>query len=102
MKKMSMKIKRALLSVSDKDQLIVLAKKLTDLNVELISTGGTKKYLEENGFPVTSVESLTGNPEAFGGRMKSISFQITSSLLFRRGHEQDEIHAKELNIEIPD
>ena len=99
MKKMSMKIKRALLSVSDKDQLIVLAKKLTDFNVELISTGGTKKYLEENGFRVTSVESLTGNPEAFGGRMKSISFQITSSLLFRRGHEQDEIHAKELNIE---
>ena len=99
MKKNNRKIKRALLSVSDKDQLLVLASRLKEFNVELISTGGTKKFLEDNGFQVTSVESLTGNPEAFGGRMKSISFQISSSLLFRRGHEEDEIHAKELKIE---
>lgn len=91
-------IKRALISVSDKNGIDKIAKFLFEYKVELISTGGTKKYLEELGLPVTSVESLTGNPEAFGGRMKSISFQISSGLLFRRYHDQDLQESKELNI----
>ncbi|MCM2352327.1 MAG: bifunctional phosphoribosylaminoimidazolecarboxamide formyltransferase/IMP cyclohydrolase [Pseudobdellovibrio sp.] len=91
-------IKRALISVSDKTGIDKIAKFLFEYKVELISTGGTKKYLEELGLPVTSVESLTGNPEAFGGRMKSISFQISSGLLFRRYHEQDQKELKDLNI----
>lgn len=91
-------IKNALLSVTDKSHLIPLAQKLHDQGVRLISTGGTFKALAAAGLPVTPVEELTGNPEAFGGRMKSISFQIASGLLFRRGHAQDEIEANKLNI----
>lgn len=97
-----LKIKRALISVTDKTDLIPLAKKLVEFGVELISTGGTRKHLEENGFTVTSVESMTKNPESFGGRMKSISFQISSALLFRRHHDGDLQHAAELNIEAID
>lgn len=98
MKQENLGIKRALISVSDKTGIDKIAKFLFEYKVELISTGGTKKYLEELGLPVTSVESLTGNPEAFGGRMKSISFQISSGLLFRRYHEQDQKESKDLNI----
>lgn len=98
MKQENLGIKRALISVSDKTGVDKIAKFLCEYKVELISTGGTKKYLEELGLPVTSVESLTGNPEAFGGRMKSISFQVSSGLLFRRYHEQDQKESTELNI----
>jgi phosphoribosylaminoimidazolecarboxamide formyltransferase/IMP cyclohydrolase len=98
MKTTSRKLERALISVSDKTGLDSLVKKLQEFNVEIISTGGTKKYLEELGVKVTSIESVTGNPEAFGGRMKSISFQVSSALLFRRHHEQDLKEATTLNI----
>lgn len=98
MNKSNLKIRRALLSVSDKTNITNLAKALIENNVEIISTGGTKKILEEAGIKVTPIETVTGNPEAFGGRMKTISFQIGSSLLYRRGHEEDEQTAKELEI----
>lgn len=93
------KIKKALISVTNKDGLDNLAKLLHESGVEIVSTGGTKIFLEALNIPVTSVEKITGNPEAFGGRMKSISFQIGSALLFRRNNELDNIHAKELGIE---
>lgn len=92
-------IKRALLSVSEKSGIVELAKKLRQFGVEIISSGGTRKVLEEAGLPVTPIEKVTGNPEAFGGRMKTLSFQVSSALLFRRGHEQDEKTARELGIE---
>jgi len=95
----NIQIKRALISVTDKTQLDMVAKILHSHKVEMISTGGTQSYLESLGYKVTTISSLTGNPEAFGGRMKSISFPVTSSLLFRRHHEKDLIEAKELNIE---
>lgn len=94
----SIQIKRALLSVSDKTEIIPLASELTAAGVEIISTGGTKKALEQAGIAVTSIESVTGNPEAFGGRMKTISFQVESALLYRRGHSEDERDAEQLNI----
>lgn len=90
--------KRALISVSDKSNLDNLVPFLKKHNVEVISTGGTVEYLKNLGINVTSIQSVTGNPEAFGGRMKSISFQVSSALLFRRNHEQDLREAKELNI----
>jgi phosphoribosylaminoimidazolecarboxamide formyltransferase/IMP cyclohydrolase len=92
-------IKRALLSVSDKESIIPLAQFLKKRNVEIISTGGTKKVLNENGIATTSIEEITGSPEAFGGRMKSISFQIGSSLLYRRKNSDDIADAKKLNIQ---
>src|SRR5688572_29578024 len=83
------KIKRALVSVSDKSSLEVLAKTLQDHGVEIVSTGGTLHYLQQYNIPVTPIEKITGNPEAFQGRMKTISFQIGSALLFRRDNEKD-------------
>jgi len=93
------KIKRALISVSDKTNLQSVAKALSDNGVEIISSGGTGKFLSENGIKWTPVENITGNPEAFDGRMKTLSFQISSSLLFRRDSESDLIEAKKLGIE---
>lgn len=91
-------IRRALLSVSDKTGLISLAKSLAQKNVELIASGGTAKALLDAGFKVTPVEQLTGNGEAFQGRMKTISFEIASSLLYRREDPQDIQQAQNLNI----
>jgi phosphoribosylaminoimidazolecarboxamide formyltransferase / IMP cyclohydrolase len=93
------KIKRALLSVSDKSHLRPLAMALHEGGVEIISTGGTAKFIEDLNIPVTSVESLTSFAEAFGGRMKTISFQILSSILFRRNNDSDIEEAKNLSIE---
>jgi len=90
------KIKRALISVTDKSKLASLAEILADYDCEIISTGGTKKYLQEKGFNVTGITKETGNPEAFAGRMKTISFNIGAALLFKRDEQKDE--AKRLGI----
>jgi len=92
-------IKRALVSVSDKTGIVEFCKFLHSKNVEIISTGGTAKTLQENGIPYRKIETVTGNPEAFGGRMKTISFQVGSALLFRRDNSQDQEEAKKLGIE---
>lgn len=90
------KIKRALISVSDKTGIIDFAAALEREKCEIISTGGTKKVLENAGITVTDISAVTGSPEAFGGRMKTISFQIGSALLYDR--EKDAKEASELNI----
>jgi len=92
------KISRALVSVSNKKGIVELCQALTQAGVEVISSGGTRKVLTAAGIVVTPIEEVTGNPEAFGGRMKTLSFQISSSLLFRRGHSDDEVQAKSLGI----
>jgi phosphoribosylaminoimidazolecarboxamide formyltransferase/IMP cyclohydrolase len=94
---MSVKIRRALLSVTDKTGVVELGRALREQGCELISTGGTRRALEEAGLAVTEIGKVTGNPEAFGGRMKTISFQIESALLFDR--ERDAEEAKRLGIE---
>ncbi len=98
MKNENISIKRALISVTNKIGLDQLVTSLYQNGVEIISTGGTKAYIEKLGVPVINIEDVTGNPEAFGGRMKSISFQITSGLLFRRYHEEDLVEASKLDI----
>lgn len=100
--KMLVKIKRALISVSDKAYLDVLAKSLSERGVEIISSGGTRNYIMGLGIDVTPIEKVTGNPEAFGGRMKTLSFQVSSSLLFRRNNDSDIKQAKELGIDAID
>ena len=87
---MTVPIRRALLSVSDKSDLLPLARTLHQLGCELISTGGTRHALEEAGLPVIEISQVTGNPEAFGGRMKTISFAIESALLFDRERDGEE------------
>lgn len=89
-------LRRALLSVSDKTGVVELARSLAGVGCELIATGGTRAHLLEAGFAVTDVSSLTGDPEAFGGRMKTISFAVESALLFHR--ERDAQEAMSLGI----
>ncbi len=91
-------IKRALISVSDKTGLADLGKVLAAKGVEIISSGGTGKFLQENGIAFTPIEKVTGNPEAFGGRMKTLSFQVGSALLFRRDDKGDVAQAQTLGI----
>jgi len=91
------KIRRALISVSDKTGIEKLAKVLQKFDCEIISTGGTEKVLDSAGLTITDISSVTKNPEAFGGRMKTISFNIESALLFDR--ERDKLEADNLNID---
>ncbi|MDR3665748.1 MAG: bifunctional phosphoribosylaminoimidazolecarboxamide formyltransferase/IMP cyclohydrolase [Ignavibacteriaceae bacterium] len=92
-----MKIKRALISVTDKTGLLPLAQLLEKSGCEIISSGGTAKFLQEHNIAVTEISKITGNPEAFSGRMKTISFQVESAILFDR--ERDKIEAEALDIE---
>lgn len=94
----TIKIKRALLSVADKKDLDILALHLHRMGVEIISTGGTKKYLEKLNIPTISIEKITGNRELFSGRMKTLSFEISAALLYRRENEEDEREALHLHI----
>jgi phosphoribosylaminoimidazolecarboxamide formyltransferase/IMP cyclohydrolase len=92
------KIQTALISVSDKTNLEPLARALHHKGVKLISTGGTGKMLTTWGIPFQEISEFTGHPEAFQGRMKTISFAFASALLFRRGNPQDELEAAQLKI----
>ncbi|MCL5433040.1 MAG: bifunctional phosphoribosylaminoimidazolecarboxamide formyltransferase/IMP cyclohydrolase [Patescibacteria group bacterium] len=90
--------KYALLSVYDKTGIVEFAKVLSSLSYDIISTGGTAKILSENGINVTPIQQITGNPESFDGRMKTISFQVESGILFDRKNSLHVKQAKELKI----
>jgi len=79
-----LKVKRALISVSDKKGILALAKGLQALNVEIISTGGTARQLKESGIPVIEVSDYTGFPEMLDGRVKTLHPRIHGGLLARR------------------
>lgn len=87
---MNWKVRRALFSLSDRTGMEELARTLHEFGCELIATGGTGKDLRAAGLPVTDIADVTGNPEAFGGRMKTISFEFESSLLFDRERDAEE------------
>ncbi|MEE8482892.1 MAG: bifunctional phosphoribosylaminoimidazolecarboxamide formyltransferase/IMP cyclohydrolase, partial [Acidiferrobacterales bacterium] len=78
-------IKRALISVSDKTDIIDFAKSLDTFGIEILSTGGTAKLLSENGISVTEVSDYTGFPEMMDGRVKTLHPKIHGGLLGRRG-----------------
>ncbi len=90
--------KYALLSVFDKTGIVVLAKNLISLNYKIISTGGTSKILTENKIPIIPIQKITGNPESFDGRMKTISFHVESGILFDRKNKKHIEEAKKLKI----
>lgn len=92
------KILRAAVSVSNKKGVVELVKFLQFLKIEIISTGGTGKTLRDAGISYATVESITGNPEAFGGRMKTISFPFASALLYRRNNPEDCEQAEALGV----
>jgi len=74
-------IRRALLSVTDKSGLIGFAEFLHRGGVELVSTGGTRKTLQDAGLPVTSVSRVTGFPEILDGRVKTLHPHIHAGIL---------------------
>lgn len=92
-------IRRALLSVTDKAGLVELAQALVSAGAELVASGGTREVLEKAGMKVRPVETLSGAPEAFAGRMKTLSFPICSGILYRRGDTADEKDRENLKIE---
>jgi phosphoribosylaminoimidazolecarboxamide formyltransferase/IMP cyclohydrolase len=83
-------IRAALLSVYHKDRLAPLVATLRRLGVQLYSTGGTQQFLEEQGAAVTAVEDLTGFPEVFGGRVKTLHPKVFGGILHRR-HEPGDL-----------
>lgn len=83
------KIRKALISVYDKTNILEIANQLVNLGVEILSTGGTQTYLESHNISVTPVESVTGYPSIFGGRVKTLHPKIMGGILFRREEEGD-------------
>ncbi len=91
-------VKRALISVFDKTGISELGQTLHRHGVELISTGGTSRKLKEAGLPVTDVDELTGFPECFDGRVKTLHPLIHGGLLARRSLEEDRADMERLGI----
>ena len=83
------RIRRALISVSDKDGVEEFARALHGLGVELVSTGGTARLLAGAGVPVTEVSALTGFPEIMAGRVKTLHPVVHGGLLGRRGVDDE-------------
>src|SRR5437899_69333 len=96
------KIHRALLSVSDKSGLIVLARALVDLKVELISTGGTRQALSEAGLPVKDISDVTGFPEILDGRVKTLHPRVHGGILAIRDNPQHQATVQKQGIELID
>ncbi|PLT33298.1 bifunctional phosphoribosylaminoimidazolecarboxamide formyltransferase/IMP cyclohydrolase [Bacillus sp. V5-8f] len=90
--------KRALLSVSDKTGIIEFAKGLKEAGFEIISTGGTKKALTENGIEVTGISEVTGFPEILDGRVKTLHPNVHGALLARHGDPEHQRQLQEHQI----
>jgi phosphoribosylaminoimidazolecarboxamide formyltransferase/IMP cyclohydrolase len=81
--------KTALISVFHKDGLLPIIKKLNQLNVTIYSTGGTEKFIQEQGIEVVPVENLTSYPSILGGRVKTLHPKVFGGILARRDFESD-------------
>ena len=88
-----MKIKRALISVSDKTGVVEFARQLHEAGVEIVSTGGTMKAIREAGIPVTYVSDVTGFPESMDGRVKTLNPYIHGGILAVRDNPE---HVREM------
>ncbi len=94
--------RRALISVSDKTNIVEFAKGLEKHGFEIISTGGTFTYLKNNGVACISIEDVTHFPEILEGRVKTLHPKIHGGLLSKRGNELHNKHVAENNIEYID
>ncbi len=83
-----MKIKRALISVSDKAGVVDFARKLHEAGVEIVSTGGTMKAIKDAGIPVLYVSDVTGFPEIMDGRVKTLNPYIHGGILAVRDNPE--------------
>ena len=91
-------IKRALISVSDKNGIVDFAKELVSMGVELISTGGTYKLLKDNGLKVKEVSEVTGYPEMLDGRVKTLHPIVHAGILARRDLKEHMDKIKSMGI----
>ena len=96
---MDVKIKRALISVSDKEAIVEFAKSLCDMGVKIISTGGTAKKLSDAGLDVIGIEEVTGFPEMMNGRVKTLHPKIHGGLLGLRDNAEHTAAMTEHSIE---
>jgi phosphoribosylaminoimidazolecarboxamide formyltransferase/IMP cyclohydrolase len=90
--------KLALISVSDKSNLTKLSKGLADNDYEIIATGNTASKIREVGIKVTEISDITGFPELFNGRVKTLHPKILGGILFRRENDSDKNEAEQNNI----
>jgi phosphoribosylaminoimidazolecarboxamide formyltransferase/IMP cyclohydrolase len=86
---MNVRIRTALISVYSKDRVDEIARLLNNLGIKILSTGGTYDYLQKQGLDVTSVESVTGYPSIFGGRVKTLHPKVLGGILYRREDPRD-------------
>ncbi len=96
---MSQNVRTALISVSDKEGVVDLAKGLIEVGFRLISSGGTFKHLTENGIKCEKVEDVTGFPEILGGRVKTLHPNVCGGILARRHLENDRKDMKDHHID---
>ena len=93
-------VKRALVSVSDKSGIVDFCKGLSELGIEILSTGGTAKLLTEHKIEVVQVSDYTNFPEMMDGRVKTLHPKIHGALLGRRGVDDEVMSAVSLNFEL--
>ncbi|MFH1521180.1 MAG: bifunctional phosphoribosylaminoimidazolecarboxamide formyltransferase/IMP cyclohydrolase [Candidatus Micrarchaeota archaeon] len=97
-----MKVKRALISVYEKEGLVDFARALEQLGVEIISSGGTAKTLSENNIKVKELSNFTGFPEMMDGRVKTLHPKIHGAILADRTNKKHMQEAKKFNIQLID
>lgn len=90
--------KLAVISVSDKTNIVEFAQSLVSLGYQIIATGNTAKMLSQSKIEVAEISSLTGFPEVFDGRVKTLHPKIFGGILFRRDNEEDKKEAEENGI----
>ena len=95
-------IKTAFISVFYKDGLEPIVKKLHQLDIQIISTGGTSDFIEKLKIPVIQAETLTGYPSILGGRVKTLHPKIFGGILARRDEESDMVQVKEYDFQLID
>ena len=102
MKNSMVKIKKALISVSNKSGLKKFVSDLNSLDIKVIASGGTAKFIEDNGFNVVDIEKITGFPQLLGGRVKTLHPKIHSSILADRGKQNHIKDLKKMEIDTID
>lgn len=92
------RIERAIVSVFDKNNIIKFVRSLTKFGIEILSTGGTGRLLNENGIDFEKISDYTGSPEMFDGRVKTLHPKIEGGILYRRELNRDSDEALKYNI----
>src|SRR6476661_612285 len=94
-----MKVRRALISVSDKTGVAPFSRALESQGVDIISTGGTAVLLKKEKIPVREISSFTAFPEVLEGRVKTLHPRVHGGLLYKRGNAKHEAEARECGFE---